>query len=239
MNPDETPCRVRGLDPSGQPTHPARAVMFDLDGTLLDSLADLAAATNAALSEQGCPTHPESAYRYFVGDGVRALVSRAMPPERREDGALFDRLLAGQRAHYGNGWNRQTRPYDGIPALLAALAGRGVPTAVFSNKPDDFTRAMVAHYFPDHVFADVRGARPGTPLKPNPAGAVAIAEALAIPPPDWLYLGDTGIDMQTARSAGMIAAGVLWGFRPVDELRDAGAGILLRRPEDALAYVRF
>ena len=208
-----------------------RAVLFDLDGTLIDSLADLANATNHALVTLGCLTHPRAAYRYFVGDGARTLCQRALPADKQH---LLDDCLKLMRAHYDEHRYDETQPYPGIPELLAALTKRGHSLAVLSNKPDHFTKEVVARYFPDTGFAAVRGQLAHVPLKPDPTAALQIAQELGIPPAQWLYLGDTDTDMRTARAAGMHAVGVLWGFRDRAELEDNGAKIIIATPSELL-----
>jgi len=210
------------------------AVMFDLDGTLIDSLADLANATNHALAKLGCPTHPIPAYRYLVGDGAASLCARALPADKQH---LRDDALQLMRAHYDAHRYDETRPYPGIPELVTTLAARGLTLAVFSNKPDHFTKQVVAHYFPATPFQAVRGHLAPVPLKPDPAGAWEIARELKIPPAQWLYLGDTNTDMQTARAAGMHAGGVLWGFRDRAELEANGAQTIIAQPAEILELV--
>ena len=211
-----------------------RAVLFDLDGTLADSLADLATATNWALAQLGCPTHPVESYRYMVGDGARELCARALPADKQ---GLQDEVLRRMRQHYDRHCFDLTKLYAGIPELISALAERRHRLAVLSNKPDDFTKRMIAHYFQPSPFAVVRGQLPNVPLKPDPTAAQQIAQELGIPPAHWLYLGDTNTDMRTARAAGMHAVGVLWGFRARDELVESGAEHIVARPEDVLALL--
>jgi len=213
-----------------------RAAMFDLDGTLLDTLDDLADSMNAVLERRGWPAHPRDAYRFFVGEGARLLVTRALPAERRGD-AEVDAAFDEYRAEYGRRWNARSRPYDGIAEMLGALSVRGLRLAVLSNKPHAFTRKCVEHFFPGVRFDAVHGHRESTPPKPDPAAALAIARDLGVPPAAWLYLGDSGVDMETANRAGMFAAGVLWGFRPREELERHGARALCARPADALALL--
>ena len=209
------------------------SILFDLDGTLLDTLDDLADAMNASLADEGLPTHAVDAYRYFVGDGVDMLARRSAGAAA-DDPARFARLVAGQRRHYREGWKRKTRPYPGIDRMLAGLAARKANLAVLSNKPDDFTRLIIAEYFPGDPFIQVRGARGDVPRKPDPAGALAIARAVGVEPGGWLYLGDTDTDMKTAVAAGMRPLGAGWGFRPASELLGAGATAVLARPEAML-----
>jgi phosphoglycolate phosphatase len=210
------------------------AVLFDLDGTLADTLADLAHATNFALARLGCPPHPVAKYRYMVGDGARNLLLRALPADRAH---LAEEGVKLMRQHYEAHCFDQTRLYPGIVELVAALAARGCPLAVLSNKPDDFTKRMVAHYFRPSPFAIVAGQLADVPLKPDPAAALQIAAQLAVPPGQWFYLGDTNTDMRTACAAGMHAVGVLWGFRERDELLESGAERLVAKPGEVLALV--
>jgi len=212
-----------------------RAVMFDLDGTLLDTVEDLADAMNHALAANGLPTHPDyEDHKHFVGDGVATYVRRALPADRRGDGNLAARVTADYRAAYAEGWADKTRPYDGVPDLLEELARRGLRLAVLSNKPQDTTEATVRAFLGADAFEAIRGAREGVPLKPDPAAALDIAAGMGVSPSDFLYVGDTATDMQTAVAAGMYAVGALWGFRGADELRGAGARTLIQRPGELL-----
>lgn len=208
---------------------PYQAVLFDLDGTLLDTLADLGNAMNRVLAAQGLPGHPLEAYRYFVGEGARLLVTRALPENRRDE-ATIAACLAAFQADYNQNWRVETKPYPGIPEMLDALTARGLKLAVLSNKPHDFTQRCVHELLPRWTFEPVFGLRETVPRKPDPAGALEIAACLNIPPAHFLYLGDTAIDMQTARAAGMFPVGALWGFRSAEELVEGGAEVLLEEP---------
>jgi phosphoglycolate phosphatase len=213
------------------------AVLFDLDGTLLDTLEDLGDSMNAVLAARGYPTHPIPSYSTFVGDGVRTLVHRALPAAARVSEATVDELVPLMRAEYSARWKSKTRPYDGVPELLDGLAARGVRMAVLSNKPHPATVEVVAHFFSQWTFDATLGARPGVPIKPDAGAALEVSRLLAIPPEDFLYVGDTNTDMQTASAAGMFAAGALWGFRTADELRSSGAQVLLADPRDILSLL--
>ncbi|MBI5445116.1 MAG: HAD family hydrolase [Deltaproteobacteria bacterium] len=213
-----------------------RAVLFDLDGTLLDSLEDLADSMNAVLRRFGFPVHPVGAYRRFVGDGMEVLVRRTVP-ERARDAETLRRALDEMRAEYGGRHAEKTRPYRGIPELLGELARRRVPFAILSNKPDDATKLVVREVLGTWSFRAVLGARPGRPKKPDPTAALEIAAALGIPAGQWIYLGDTDTDMLTAEAAGMVAVGALWGFRDAGELTSAGARGLLRDPLELLRWL--
>ena len=220
----------------GSVRHPYKAVLFDLDGTLLNTLEDLADATNAALAELGLPGHPLEAYKQFVGDGMENLVRRAMRQERLDD-ALLARGIELTRHEYAGRWAEKARPYPGIPDLLDGLSRRGIPMAVFSNKPDEFTRLCVTRLLPGWHFAVVQGATPDLPLKPDPHGAWAVADRMGVAPGEILYLGDTNTDMQTAVAAGMFPVGALWGFRTADELLAAGAAALAASPAEVLLWM--
>lgn len=213
-----------------------RAVLFDLDGTLLDTLEDLAAASNDVLRAMGLPTHEVDAYRYLVGDGVNMLFKRAVPETVRSD-ELTRQCVARFLAVYDRQWNVRSRPYPGIMALLADLIRRRVQLAVLSNKPHEFTERCVREYFSGVPFQAIIGQREHRPRKPDPAGALEIAELLSVAPADWLYLGDTATDMRTAVAAGMYPVGALWGFRPAEELLESGALALLHSPGELLALL--
>jgi phosphoglycolate phosphatase len=205
------------------------AVVFDLDGTLIDTIDDIGDAVNRVLSNKKFPTHSNSAYRNFVGDGSRMLIERALPEKFRNDkviDACFKEYIDDYSLHY----NVKTKPYDGIPHLLDALSDRGLRLAVLSNKPDAITKACVKTFLSTWDFDVVSGQRDSVPRKPNPQGALETAQKMSIPPSHFLYLGDTAVDMKTAVSAGMFPVGVLWGFRPLKELMENGACAVIEEP---------
>jgi phosphoglycolate phosphatase len=210
-----------------------KAVLFDLDGTLLDTLDDLADSTNCVLRRLGFPEHPREAYKYFVGDGVEALIQRAIPRQVVDRQAIAD-YAQMMRQEYSLRWAEKTRPYDGIAELLDGLTNRGLPRAVLSNKPAEFTRLCVSRLLARWQFEVVLGAGAELPRKPHPAAALAIAARLGLPPQKIVYLGDTNTDMQTALAAGMYPVGAVWGFRTAAELTAAGARRLIERPPDLL-----
>ena len=213
-----------------------KAVLFDLDGTLLDTLEDIANSVNSALLRYGLPTHSVDAYRYFIGEGVTTLVSRALPDENR-DSDIIAKCVKGFRQEYSRNWNVNTRPYEGVPELLDALAAKHIKMAVLSNKPDDFTKQCVSELLPNHSFEMILGQRDAIPIKPAPVGALQIADRLGITPSRFLYLGDSAIDMKTAVRAGMFPVGALWGFRPLEELQEHGAQAVIERPVDLLGLL--
>lgn len=214
-----------------------KAALFDLDGTLLDTIEDLADSMNAALLELGFPGHSVSDCKTLVGEGVEHFARCALPVREAADDRALARCVRLMRAEYRTRWARKTRPYDGIPALLDELASRGLKLAVLSNKADDFTRMMVSHYFPGTSFESVVGARPGRATKPDPAPALEVASALGVPPAEMIFLGDTKTDMETASRAGMIPIGALWGFRSAEELLQSGARYLIGRPAELLSFI--
>jgi phosphoglycolate phosphatase len=203
----------------GQPARRPRGVIFDLDGTLADSLEDIASAMNRTLAAHGFPVHPISAYRTFVGEGVRKLVERALPADREH---LRDAFLAAYQADYAEHLLDATRLFPGIPEVLDGLSAAGIPMGVLSNKTDLPTRQMVEALCGRWKFGAVVGERPGVPRKPDPSSALALADALGAPPEAVAFVGDTSVDMLTARAASMRPVGVLWGFRPKEVL---GCGV--------------
>jgi phosphoglycolate phosphatase len=213
-----------------------RAILFDLDGTLLDTLADIAHAANEALALEGFPTHEEADYSRFIGDGVHVLFRRALPTDRADD-AIVGRCVSHFQMTYGKSWHVQTRPYAGIPELLDTLAAREMTLAVLSNKPDDFTRLIGEHYLASWPFRAIVGHREGAPRKPDPTSALEIAGLLAIEPASCMFVGDSAVDMRTARNAGMLPVGVTWGFQPVEILRSNGAQVVIDRPDELLAVL--
>jgi len=194
-----------------------KLVIFDLDGTLLNTIADLAAATNQALAHFGYPTHKVSAYNYFVGNGINKLFERALPEgERTEENILKIRSVF---VPYYNQHNADdSTPYPGIPELLATLQKQGVALAVASNKYQAATEKLIKHYFPTVRFIKVLGQRENVPVKPNPTIIEEILAFSNIRREDTLYVGDSNVDMQTAHNAQVEVTGVAWGFRPVEEL---------------------
>ncbi len=205
-------------------------VIFDLDGTLADSLADIASAMNRTLRAHGFPVHPVSAYRTFVGEGVRKLVERALPPGTED---VREAFVAAYQADYAENLLNETRLFPGIPEVLDRLQSASIPVAVLSNKPEEPTRRLVDTLCSRWEFRAVFGERPGVPRKPDPASALALADVLAAPPESVAFVGDTSVDMLTARAASMRPVGVLWGFRPKEVLASgaeaAGTGDELAR----------
>ncbi len=210
-----------------------KAVLFDLDGTLLDTIEDLTDSMNVVLGRLGFPEHSAETCKRFVGDGVEVFTLRALPEAHRDDATVV-RCAADMRAEYRKRWSLKTRPYEGISELLDQLTLANLKMAILSNKPDDSTKQMVSELLSRWCFDPVMGARPSVPKKPEPTAALKISQRLKAPPEEFLYLGDTDTDMKTARAAGMFAVGALWGFRGADELMAAGAETLVEHPMEVL-----
>ena len=209
-------------------------MIFDLDGTLVDTLEDIADAMDRVLAFEGVPGHTYDAYRYLVGHGIRNLVTESLPPGRRDDetvGRCFARMIADYGAHA----LVKTHVYDGVPELVRALRAGGVQLAVHSNKSDELTRHVVSALLDPADFVAVNGARADAPLKPDPAVALAIAARFGLPPARVVYLGDSLVDMRTATAAGMFAVGAAWGFRTREELVESGAAAVIDQPRELLA----
>jgi phosphoglycolate phosphatase len=213
-----------------------KAVLFDLDGTLLDTLGDLANSMNSVLARLGYPQHPINSYRYFVGDGMRKLAERVLPESDRVSQNI-DLCYQGMRVEYAKRWAQTTRPYDGIPQLLAELDKRGIKKVVLSNKPDDMTKLTIEKLLPDFKFDIVQGVSDKIGPKPDPTGACAISKELGLSPSEFLYLGDTNTDMQTAKNVGMYPVGAAWGFRDADELKASGAKAIVQNPIDVISLL--
>jgi phosphoglycolate phosphatase len=203
-------------------------LIFDLDGTLVDSLQGITASLNHALTASGLPVHPPAAVRGFIGDGARILIQRAAPAG--SSGEILDTVEKAFKSDYDVTWPGGTSAYDGITGLLETLQARGYPLAVLSNKPHPFTEAMVFRMFPTIRFASVLGQRQGIPHKPDPAGALEIASVLGRLPDHCTIIGDSTMDIETARHAGMRAIAVTWGFHDRDRLMAAGADALVDAP---------
>ena len=212
------------------------AVIFDLDGTLLDTLADIADAANRVLLSRQLPTHEVATYRHFVGNGVEALMQRALPPEHQDAETIASSSVQFRRV-YGETWNLTTLPFPGIHELLGLLGQRQLQMAVLSNKPHPNTIECIKQFFDDSTFALVHGQRDDVPSKPHPAPALAISSAFDVPPSQCLVVGDSDVDMQTAVSAGMRGIGVTWGFRARGELLESGASHVIDHPLDLLDIV--
>ena len=213
-----------------------RGVLFDLDGTLLDTLQDIADSVNEALSSLGLPEHEVEAYKNFIGDGIDVLATRALPDNHR-DATTLARLIRCLNKEYSKRWASNTVLYHGIPHLLDELTIRNIKMAILSNKPHDITEVMVTKILSQWHFEAVVGTSSSVAKKPDPTAARHIAQQLVIDPTEFLYLGDSGVDMKTAIAANMYPVGVLWGFRSAEELLSSGAKALIEHPKDLLAFL--
>lgn len=225
--------RPNGLEEKGADSQrPFSLAVFDLDGTLVDSLRGLADSCNEALTALGFVTHPRESYRLFVGDGLYELCRRALP-----QGCLNDKTVADLKAAFDTSYQKRyltdSHPYEGILAALKALLERGVLLGVFSNKPDEFASEMVSTLFPGLFFA-AAGNRADTPKKPDPAVLLAMMERAGATPENTVYFGDSGVDMSTGTNAGVYTVGCAWGFRGEEELLAAGAQRILHAPNEIL-----
>lgn len=223
------------------PLHNGKGAIFDLDGTLLDTLDDLAASGNYVLGKFGFDPVPVEGFRYYVGNGLRNMIRRALgaslqnsPRDIEVDDELISEMLLAVNEHYSANWHNATRLYVGIDKLLAQLQARRIPFSICSNKDDAFVKEMVRHYFCGVYFAGAIGQRGDVPLKPDPAGPMMLADRMRLRPQDIVFIGDTKVDMQTAVGSGMFPVGVSWGFRPKDELLGNGARLIVNEPEEIL-----
>lgn len=213
-----------------------KLVIFDLDGTLLNTIADLAHSTNHALRQNGFPTHEVNEYNFFVGNGINKLFERALPEgEKTEENIL--KVRAEFLKHYDQHNTDRSVPYPGIPELLAQLQGRGIKLAVASNKYQAATHKLIAHFFPDIQFSEVLGQREGVKTKPDPRIVNEIVERTGLSKEETLYVGDSDVDMQTAINSGVAACGVTWGFRPRAELEKYAPDHIAEKAEDILKFI--
>ncbi|HNT26897.1 MAG TPA: HAD family hydrolase [bacterium] len=210
-----------------------RGVIFDMDGTLLDTMERIALVMNTVLERRSLPVHEMVGYRRFVGDGIRMLVEKALPEGRRDE-ATVAQVIAEVKALYDGERLKGTPAYSGIPELLQELDRRRIPKAILSNKEEKFTRAHAEVDLAHFTFDPIVGARPDLPLKPAPDGALLIAGRWGIPPAGILFVGDMPADVLTARAAGMPCAAALWGFSDKEDLVAAGATVFIEHPLDVV-----
>ena len=213
-----------------------KLVIFDLDGTLLNTIEDLGNAANYALSRNGYPTHSLASYPFFVGNGVRNLIRKALPDDMRTD-SIIESLLKDFKEYYNEHNTDCTKPYDGIEELLRNLQDNGVKMAVASNKYQQATEKIIASYFGDIDFVAVYGQRDGVNVKPDPSVVFSILSDAKVPKSEVLYVGDSGVDMETARRACVDSVGVTWGFRSEKELNEYHADMIVNKASDIFDIV--
>lgn len=209
-------------------------IIFDLDGTLLNTLYDLGNSCNRTLERYGYPTHAMEAYRYFVGNGMKMLVKRALPQDFSGD---FELILNDFLNDYEANLTKDSRPYNGVIETLKLLNQKNIPIAVCTNKKQAYTDQIINHYFKDINFSAVIGDQFDGHHKPDPTHPFAIAKTLGLEPHNIYFVGDSNVDMQTAANAGMIPVGVSWGFRPVEELLEHGAKIVLNSMQEIVVAI--
>lgn len=213
-----------------------KALIFDLDGTLIDSLEDIAICANMVLQQFGLPTHAIKDYKRFVGAGAQVLMENCTPKNSSEE--LVQKTIKEFKVIYDQNMKNNTFPYEGIDELLEQLTKDNYKIGVLSNKPHKFTLQYIEKLFKNYNMIEVHGQKDNIPRKPNPIAAINIAKSFDIACEDIYFIGDTDIDMQTAKNAGMIAVGVKWGFRTVKELEDNGANFIVNKPLDILKLLK-
>ncbi len=212
-----------------------KAVIFDLDGTLLNTIDDLADSANRVLSSLCFPTHETEKYKYFVGNGIPKLIERCLPPDKQE---YKEKALQLFIKDYELHSRDKTAPYPGINELLKALSDMGISMGVITNKAHSIAGEVVEYFMGKNIFCYVRGLDETIKAKPDPNGALSVAERLLVKPCDVLYVGDSGVDMQTALNAGFTPCGVTWGFRKEDELKENGAVYIVHTPGEIVSIVK-
>jgi len=213
-----------------------KAIIFDLDGTLLNSLIDIAESVNYILEKHNFPTHSIDDYKYMIGNGIQVLIEKALPNNISESD--FDKYFKEALAVYEQRQTQKSHPYDGIVEMLNSLSDRGVVLSILSNKPNNFTKYVVKHFFNVINFKIVLGAREGIPKKPAPDAVNEIVCALGFDKQEFMYMGDTSTDMLTAGAANIESIGVTWGYRKVDELLNAGAKHIVNTPGEVLEFFK-
>lgn len=213
-----------------------KLIIFDLDGTLLYTLEDLADSCNHILQKHQLPTHPLDSFRYFVGNGIKKLVERALPEDQRKE-PFIEEFFQEMVSYYDLHKADKTKPYSGIVDTLEQLQQQGIMLAVASNKVNKTMAPLMKQYFPGIRFTAFFGQREGIPIKPHPQIVFDIMNVANVTPEETLYVGDTAVDMQTAHSAGLRAVGVLWGFRDREELEAQKAEFIIEKPEELLGLL--
>ena len=213
-----------------------KAIIFDLDGTLLNSLIDIAESVNSVLEKHNFPTHSIDDYKYMIGNGIQVLIKKALPNHISKTD--FEKYFKEASAVYEQRQTQKSHPYNGIVEMLNSLSNKGIVLNILSNKPDNFTKDVVKHFFNDIDFKIVLGAREGIPKKPAPDAVNEIINTLGFDKQEFMYMGDTSTDMLTAGAANIESIGVTWGYRKVDELLNAGAEHIVNYPIEVLDFFK-
>jgi len=214
-----------------------KGFIFDLDGTLLDTIEDIKNSMNLVLEKRGFPVHNTEFYKKAVGEGTEKLVIDSLPEDKRDEKTVKE-CLYELKENYSKMWANKTKPYEGIPEILNTLINKGIIVSILSNKDDKFTKAMVKYFFPNYNFAFVFGSRDGIPKKPSPEVPLYIAEKTEIPPDQYAFVGDSSFDIQTGKNANMFSIGVSWGFKPIETLVESGADLIVETPDQILALLK-
>ncbi len=214
-----------------------KGFIFDLDGTLLDTIEDIKDSMNQVLERRGFPTYDTKFYKEAVGQGTEKLVIDSLPEDKRDEKTVKECLFE-LKENYSKNWANKTKPYKGIPELLKELQKRDMIISILSNKDDRFTKDMVKYFFPNFKFAFVYGSREGIPKKPSPVVPLEIAKKTGIPPENYVFVGDSSFDMETGKNAKMFTIGVSWGFKTVESLIKSGADLIVEKPSQILAIVK-
>ena len=214
-----------------------KLVIFDLDGTLLDTIEDLGDSVNEVLSSRGYPEHSYDDYCLYIGDGMEKLIRRSIPDDLRNDELLVKGVLEDYKEAYTRNWKKKSKPYDGIMECLDDLKTHQIASAVLSNKPHNFTELCVESLIGNEHFISILGQRDSVNKKPSPDGAIEICNDVNVDPSDVIFIGDTNVDILTGVAAGMTTMGVLWGFRKEEELRQAGADYIISHPNQILDII--
>lgn len=212
-----------------------KAVVFDLDGTLLNTIDEISHTVNSVLARHNLPQHDVDSFRQFIGDGVKTLVYRALPTDLR-DSEDYQKYFSEVMIEYANNLNKFTQPYAGINELLTGLTNLGIKMAILSNKADQFMAEVVDNYFSAWSFEVVFGARHGIPVKPDPTSALEVASIMQLATSEIIYIGDSDVDMKTAHGANMLAIGAGWGLRGREELLANGAHAVIEHPLELLNW---
>jgi phosphoglycolate phosphatase len=212
-----------------------KAIIFDLDGTLLNTLGDISDSVNRILTYEGFPNHNVEKIQSFIGHGTKSLIYNSLPSDKRDNYSVQNYLDAFL-IDYNQNYYKKTFPYIGVKEMLTGLTKKGIELAILSNKSEKLVKKCIDKLLPEWNFEIMLGSNDSFPLKPDPAGALLISEKLNIPPAEFLFLGDSVVDIQTALSAGMFPVGALWGFQP-NELKGCDTHSLIKHPMEIINYL--